>query len=188
MTAVAQPGTEQELTVWMKTHTVRGGGGLGLHVREWGKVDGPPIVFLHGWSQNHLCWVKQHESALADEFRLVACDLRGHGIANHLRALGVRRDDRLILMLGNQVELWESLLAMSKLGAVVIPATPLLGPADLVDRIERGRARHVITSAADTANRARPRSRSSSSTPTRHTRSATSPRCTGSGSAPAMCT
>ena len=81
MTAVAQPGTEQELTGWMKTHTVRGGGGLRLHVREWGKADGPPILFLHGWSQNHLCWVKQYESALADEFRLVACDLRGHGMS-----------------------------------------------------------------------------------------------------------
>jgi non-heme chloroperoxidase len=81
MTAVAQPGTEQELTGWMKTHTVRGGGGLRLHVREWGKVDGPPILFVHGWSQNHLCWVKQYESALADEFRLVAYDLRGHGMS-----------------------------------------------------------------------------------------------------------
>jgi pimeloyl-ACP methyl ester carboxylesterase len=64
----------------MKTHAVRGGGGLQLHVREWGKADGPPIVFIHGWSQNHLCWVKQYESALADEFRLVAYDLRGHGM------------------------------------------------------------------------------------------------------------
>ena len=81
MTAVAQPGTKQELTGWMKTHTVRGGGGLRLHVREWGKVDGPPILFVHGWSQNHLCWVKQYESSLADEFRLVAFDLRGHGMS-----------------------------------------------------------------------------------------------------------
>ena len=81
MTAVAQPGTEQELTGWMKTHSVRGGGGLRLHVREWGRSDGPPILFVHGWSQNHLCWVKQYESALADEFRLVAYDLRGHGMS-----------------------------------------------------------------------------------------------------------
>jgi non-heme chloroperoxidase len=81
MTAVAQPGTKQEPTGWMKTHTVRGGGGLRLHVREWGKADGPPIVFIHGWSQNHLCWGKQYESALADEFRLVAYDLRGHGMS-----------------------------------------------------------------------------------------------------------
>jgi non-heme chloroperoxidase len=62
-------------------HEVRGGGGLRLHVREWGKADGPPILFIHGWSQNHLCWGKQYESALADEFRLVAYDLRGHGMS-----------------------------------------------------------------------------------------------------------
>ena len=65
----------------MKVHAVRGGGGLRLHVREWGRPDGPPILFIHGWSQNHLCWVKQYESALADEFRLVAYDLRGHGMS-----------------------------------------------------------------------------------------------------------
>jgi pimeloyl-ACP methyl ester carboxylesterase len=66
----------------MKVHTVRGGGDLRLHVREWGKADGPPILFVHGWSQNHLCWRKQYESALADEFRLVAYDLRGHGMSD----------------------------------------------------------------------------------------------------------
>jgi non-heme chloroperoxidase len=69
-----QAGTSQR-------HVVRGGGGLRLHVREWGRPDGPPILFIHGWSQNHLCWVRQYESPLADEFRLVAYDLRGHGMS-----------------------------------------------------------------------------------------------------------
>jgi non-heme chloroperoxidase len=78
MTAVAQ---DQQQTGRMKVHSVRGGGGLRLHVREWGRADGPPILFIHGWSQNHLCWVKQYESALADESRLVAYDLRGHGMS-----------------------------------------------------------------------------------------------------------
>jgi non-heme chloroperoxidase len=64
-----------------KIHTVTGGGGLKLHVREWGKADGPSILLIHGWSQNHLCWAKQYESALADEFRIVAFDLRGHGMS-----------------------------------------------------------------------------------------------------------
>jgi non-heme chloroperoxidase len=63
------------------THTVRGGGGLRLHVREWGKADGPPIVFIHGLSQSHLCWAKQYDSALSGEFRLIAYDLRGHGMS-----------------------------------------------------------------------------------------------------------
>jgi pimeloyl-ACP methyl ester carboxylesterase len=65
----------------MKVHTVQGGGGLRLHVREWGTADGPAILFIHGWSQNHLCWAKQYDSTLADEFRLVAYDLRGHGMS-----------------------------------------------------------------------------------------------------------
>jgi non-heme chloroperoxidase len=65
----------------VQIHRVTGGGGLQLHVREWGKPDGPAILFIHGWSQNHLCWAKQYESALGDEFRLVAYDLRGHGMS-----------------------------------------------------------------------------------------------------------
>ena len=70
-------------TVTQRTevHTVTGGGGLRLHVREWGDPAGPPILFIHGWSQNHLCWAPQYESALADEFRLIAFDLRGHGMS-----------------------------------------------------------------------------------------------------------
>ena len=72
---------EQRRTGRMKAHVVRGGGGLRLHVREWGPADGRPILFIHGWSQNHLCWARQYESALAGEFRLVAYDLRGHGMS-----------------------------------------------------------------------------------------------------------
>ena len=65
----------------MQSHSVIGGGGLKLHVREWGRGDGPPLLFLHGWSQSHLSWRRQYESALADRFRIVACDLRGHGMS-----------------------------------------------------------------------------------------------------------
>ena len=79
MTAIAQG--EQTGTGRVKVHALRGGGGLRLHVREWGKADGPPILFIHGWSQNHLCWARQYDSALAGEFRLVAYDLRGHGMS-----------------------------------------------------------------------------------------------------------
>ncbi|MFF0434319.1 AMP-binding protein [Streptomyces sp. NPDC004327] len=76
---------------------------------------------------------------------------RSNRVANWLRAQGVRAGDRMIVMLGNQAELWETMLAAMKLRAVVIPATPLLGPADLRDRVDRGRARHVLVRAEDTA-------------------------------------
>lgn len=68
-----------------------------------------------------------------------------------LRAQGVRRGDRVLVMLGNQVELWLTMLAAMKLGAVVIPATTLLGPADLRDRVGRGQVAHVVVAAAEAA-------------------------------------
>jgi pimeloyl-ACP methyl ester carboxylesterase len=65
----------------MRTHTVPGGDGLRLHVRELGNADGPPILFIHGLSQDHQCWARQYGSDLAHRFRLVAYDLRGHGMS-----------------------------------------------------------------------------------------------------------
>ncbi|MEU6563481.1 AMP-binding protein [Nocardia nova] len=76
---------------------------------------------------------------------------RSDRVATWLAGLGVRQGDRVILMLGNQVELWESMLAVAKLGAVVMPTTGALGPGDLIDRITRGAVRFVITNAGDTA-------------------------------------
>src|ERR1700733_4174168 len=75
---------------------------------------------------------------------------RSNQVANWLRDLGMRRGDRVLLMLGNIVPLWEVILAAIKLGAVVIPATTLLGPDDIADRIVRGEVRHVITESAQT--------------------------------------
>ncbi|MEW1640870.1 MULTISPECIES: AMP-binding protein [unclassified Streptomyces] len=76
---------------------------------------------------------------------------RSNRVATWLRAQGVRAEDRILVMLGNQTELWETALAAMKLRAVVIPATPLLGPADLRDRVARGRVRQVIVRSEDAA-------------------------------------
>ena len=76
---------------------------------------------------------------------------RSSQVANFLRGLGVRRGDRILLMLGNELPLWEVMLASIKLGAVLIPATSLLTTEDLRDRLERGRVRHVVTSSVQAA-------------------------------------
>lgn len=76
---------------------------------------------------------------------------RSSQVANWLRARGVRRGDRILVMLGNEVPLWETMLAAVKLGAVVIPATMLLTADDLRDRLERGQVRHVVVGLAHTA-------------------------------------
>ena len=69
---------------------------------------------------------------------------RSDQVANYLRGLGVRRGDRILLLLGNVPALWEAMLAAMKLGAVVIPATTMLTEDDLRDRFDRGRVQHVI--------------------------------------------
>jgi acetyl-CoA synthetase len=70
-------------------------------------------------------------------------------VASFLRSLGARRGDCLMLMLGNELALWEMLLAAIKLGIVVTPATPLLTTADIQDRVDRGRVRYVVTNTAN---------------------------------------
>jgi acetyl-CoA synthetase len=69
---------------------------------------------------------------------------RSNQVANFLRARGLKRGDHLLLLLGNVVPLWETMLAAMKLGVVVIPATTLLTPDELQDRLDRGRARVVV--------------------------------------------
>jgi pimeloyl-ACP methyl ester carboxylesterase len=69
----------------MKHHMVSGGGGTQLHVVETGNASGRPIVFIHGFSQCWLAWTRQMHSALADSYRLVAVDMRGHGLSDKPR-------------------------------------------------------------------------------------------------------
>jgi non-heme chloroperoxidase len=118
MTTTVQP--EQRTRI----HAVEGGGGLRLHVREWGKADGPPILFIHGWSQNHLCWAEQYESALADEFRLVAYDLRGHGMSEAPLEPENYTDDELwaddVAAIVDQLNLEQPVLVGWSYGAFVI--------------------------------------------------------------------
>src|SRR5690348_7035417 len=74
---------------------------------------------------------------------------RSDQIAGWLQGRGLRRGEAVVVMLGNQVELWETMLAIMKLGAVIMPTTTAVGPGDLVDRMERGGARAVICNPSD---------------------------------------
>jgi len=67
-----------KMTTFKHTH-VTGGGGVRLHVVDTGNPSGRPIVFIHGFSQSGLAWRPQLCSDLANDYRLVAMDLRGHG-------------------------------------------------------------------------------------------------------------
>jgi pimeloyl-ACP methyl ester carboxylesterase len=69
----------------MKEHKITGGGGIQLHLVEAGNSQGRPILLIHGFSQCWLSWRRQLTSDLADDFRLIAMDIRGHGLSDKPR-------------------------------------------------------------------------------------------------------
>ncbi len=125
-------------------------------------TDQPAAVAGFRWPQlTRFNWALDHFAPLAarlgdapallwegGQLGYAPLDAAANRAANYLRALGVGRGDRVLLMLSNVPELWVAMLAAMKLGAVVIPATTLLSEADLADRVERGEVRAVIAEAA----------------------------------------
>jgi hypothetical protein len=123
-----------------------------------------PVLDRFNWALDYFDAMAQgnHHPALwivnegGAEIKLSFAEMsaRSNHVANYLRALGVQRGDRVLLMLGNVAPLWECMLAAMKLGAVIIPATTLLTRDDLLDRFERGRVRHALL--ASTMSRSLP--------------------------------
>ncbi|ORB27822.1 AMP-binding protein [Mycolicibacterium parafortuitum] len=121
---------------------------------EWPRVTGP-FNWATDWfdaiargNDGVALWIVEEDGR---ELKVTFDEMarRSDQVATWLGGLGVGKGDRVILMLGNQVELWESMLAVAKLGAVIMPTTGALGPADLADRIRRGGAGFVIANATD---------------------------------------
>jgi acetyl-CoA synthetase len=91
-------------------------------------------------------WIVDGDSGRETRLSFETLSRRSNQIANFLRAQGLKRGDHLLLLLGNVVPLWETMLAAIKLGVVVIPATTLLTADELQDRLDRGRAKAVVAS------------------------------------------
>ncbi|SCB29550.1 acetyl-CoA synthetase [Bradyrhizobium yuanmingense] len=89
-------------------------------------------------------WIVDAAQDKQTKLSFAALSRRSNQVANFLRAQGLRRGDHLLLLLGNVVPLWETMLAAMKLGVVVIPATTLLTADELRDRLDRGKARAVV--------------------------------------------
>lgn len=100
-------------------------------------------VYARGNQRPALRIIEEDGSEVTLSFDTV-CE-RSNQVANFLKRLGVRRGDRILLMLGNQPQLWELTLGAMKLGAVVSPAATLLTPADLQDRVTRGHITIAVT-------------------------------------------
>ncbi|MBN9224325.1 MAG: AMP-dependent synthetase [Microbacterium sp. SCN 70-27] len=76
---------------------------------------------------------------------------RSNQVANWFASIGIRRGDPVMLMVDNRVELWETMLAVMKAGAVILPTSIVLGPAELAERIDRAGVRAVVADTTDAA-------------------------------------
>lgn len=118
-----------------------------------------PVLDKFNWALDYFDLVAQGNKNLAlwvvnedgDEQKITYEEMsrRSNQTANFLRANGVKRGDRVLIMLGNEVPLWECMLASIKLGTVIIPTTTLLAEEDLQDRVDRGQIKHLIVGAAN---------------------------------------
>lgn len=99
-------------------------------------------------NQSPALWVVE-EDGREQKISFADMSSRSNQVAQYLQQCGVERGDRVLLMLPNRVELWEIMLAGIKLGAVLVPTTMLVSTADLQDRMERGRVRHVIVQVSE---------------------------------------
>jgi acyl-coenzyme A synthetase/AMP-(fatty) acid ligase len=90
-----------------------------------------------------MLWVNER----GDERRLTFRDftVRSNQVANALRTMGIRKGDRILIMLPRVPEWWEAVLGMMKIGAISMPGTTLLTPKDVAYRIQSAEAAAVIT-------------------------------------------
>ena len=120
-----------------------------------------PQLTEFNWSLDHFdalargndapaLWIVD-ENGAEDKLSFARLAERSNQVANWLRGLGVQRGDRVLLLMPNEVALWESMLACMKLGAVIVPTTTLVSTDDLTDRFERGAVKHVICAASATS-------------------------------------
>lgn len=123
---------------------------------EWPKL-GPSFNWAVDWfdeiaeGNDQPALIILEEDGSGSETSFDSMRRRSNALGRWLADNGVNKGDAVIVMLGNQLELWESMLAVMKLGAVIMPTTTAVGSADLRDRIARGDAKHVICNAADVA-------------------------------------
>ena len=108
----------------MAWHEIVGGGGLKLSVHEFGNPNGRPILFIHGLMQCSLCWSQQYESDLADEFRLVGIDMRGHGMSERASSADAYQESKLwaddVAAVINALELEKPILVGASYGGFPI--------------------------------------------------------------------
>ena len=90
-----------------------------------------------------------HIAGDGTERRFTFDDMRvgSNRVANYLRSVGVKKGDRVMLVLKRHYQFWLTILALHKLGAVVIPATNQLLAHDFEYRFNRAEVSTIVCTA-----------------------------------------
>ncbi len=135
---------------------LRGQGDEACACFAWPEITGP-FNWAIDWfdetgrgSDELALWLRDEDGS---EERYTFNDMveRSDRLAAWLEAEGVSKGDPVMLMLGNQVELWDAVLAVMKLGAVVLPTAQALQDFDLELRVPRAGVKAVIANPQDEA-------------------------------------
>lgn len=99
-------------------------------------------------SRKAMIWVADDGSDRIFTFKDIS--LLSNQVANFFTDMGVKRGDRVMLILRRHYEFWLSIVALHKIGAIAIPATDQLKKKDVVYRIEKAGVTTIVCTADGT--------------------------------------
>ncbi len=89
-----------------------------------------------------MCWTNDHGKHI--DFTYADLKDKTDRTASYFQSLGIGKGDKVLLILKRRYEFWYSIIALHKLGAVVIPATHLLTGKDIVYRCHEADIKAIV--------------------------------------------
>lgn len=99
-------------------------------------------------SRKAMIWVADDGAERIFTFKEIS--VLSNQVANFFTDLGIKRGDRVMLILRRHYEFWLAIVALHKIGAIAIPATDQLKKKDVVYRIEKAGVTTIVCTADGT--------------------------------------
>ena len=92
--------------------------------------------------KNAILWT--NDQGAAHQYTFAELKQKTDATASYFQSLGIGHGDTVMLILKRRIEFWFSIIALHKLGAVVIPATHLLTKKDIVYRCNAADIKMIV--------------------------------------------
>ncbi|HEY6119644.1 MAG TPA: alpha/beta fold hydrolase, partial [Pyrinomonadaceae bacterium] len=95
--------------------------GRRVHFQDVGKLDGVPLILIHGFASSTLVWSKVFLRLAAAGFRVIAVDLLGYGYSEKPRRAEytIEAQAEMIVGLMSHLEIGEAIIVGSSYGGAV---------------------------------------------------------------------